>query len=191
MEAGGAMPAGSGRAQRLDPLTLPVRFPASDAGADGQIRQIELHRERVILRRAVRGMRMTVGVPVAAFLGVSIRAGEATGEASRAMTVSLEHRDRALSIPLFTAADSDEAMTVWQSWARTLDLPPLIACDDGTLLPLYPGAGQVRFCQPACRKRRRTAISKRHPRIMLRRQFGGFGAAPTVHRGEREIIARN
>ena len=57
MEAGGT--AGSGRALRLDPFALPVRFPAQDAGADGQMRQVELHRERVMVRRAVRGMRMS------------------------------------------------------------------------------------------------------------------------------------
>ena len=62
MEAGGMPPAGSGRALRLDPFALPVRFPAKDAGADGQVRQVELDRERVVLRRAVRGMRMKLGV---------------------------------------------------------------------------------------------------------------------------------
>ena len=35
MSAGGAKPAGSGRAPRLDPLALPVRFRAADARADG------------------------------------------------------------------------------------------------------------------------------------------------------------
>ena len=67
MEAGGMPPAGSARALRLDPFTLPVRYPAKDSGADGQVRQVELYRERVVLRRAVRGMRMSVGLPVSAF----------------------------------------------------------------------------------------------------------------------------
>ncbi|MES1156101.1 MAG: hypothetical protein ABUL48_06695, partial [Pseudorhodoplanes sp.] len=73
MEAGGALPAGSGRALRLDPFALPVRFPAQDAGADGQVRQVELDRDRVVLRRAVRGIRMNVGVPVSTFRGVALR----------------------------------------------------------------------------------------------------------------------
>src|SRR5437588_12071821 len=55
-EFGGAAPAGSGRALRLDPLALPVRFTASDARADERIRYVELNRERVVLRRAVRGI---------------------------------------------------------------------------------------------------------------------------------------
>ena len=49
----GINPAGSSRALRLDPLSLPVRFDAHDTRADGGVRQIELHRERVVLRRAV------------------------------------------------------------------------------------------------------------------------------------------
>ena len=64
METGG-IPAGSARALRLDPFALPVRYPAQDSGADGQVRQVELHREHVVLRRAVRGMRMKLG-PTAA-----------------------------------------------------------------------------------------------------------------------------
>ena len=45
MVLGGAKPCGSGRA-RLDPLALPVRFTANDAGADGRQRQVELDRDR-------------------------------------------------------------------------------------------------------------------------------------------------
>ncbi len=58
------MPAGSSRAVRLDPLALPVRFAAIDAAADERMRWIELDRERVVLRRAVRGIPMAIKVPV-------------------------------------------------------------------------------------------------------------------------------
>src|ERR1700680_2680800 len=70
---GGATPAGSSRAVRLDPLALPVRSTASDATADERVRWIELDRERVVLRRAVRGIAMAIKVPVNAFLGVALR----------------------------------------------------------------------------------------------------------------------
>ncbi len=43
---------GSSRALRLDPLALPARYVARDGGADGQVRNIELDRERVVLRAA-------------------------------------------------------------------------------------------------------------------------------------------
>ena len=70
MRSGGC--AGSGRALRLDPSGLPVRFFAGDAAADGQVRDVELHRERVVMRSALRGMRMALNMPVAAFDGVSL-----------------------------------------------------------------------------------------------------------------------
>ena len=65
--------AGSGRALRLDPCGLPVRFSASDAAADGRVRDVELHRERVVVRRSLHGMRMALNMPVAAFAGISLR----------------------------------------------------------------------------------------------------------------------
>ncbi len=69
----GINPAGSSRALRLDPLSLPVSFNAHDTRADGGVRQIELHRERVVLRRAIHGMRMAVNVRMRDFLGVALR----------------------------------------------------------------------------------------------------------------------
>ncbi len=84
MEAG-RLAAGSGRAgeshrvsamgapMRLDPFSLPVRFTAADEAADERLRVVDLHRERVVLRRSVRGMRMALNLPVAAFRGVAIR----------------------------------------------------------------------------------------------------------------------
>ena len=64
---------GSGRALRLDPFALPARYAARDRGADGQIRQIELDRDRVVLMRAVRGIPMKLRLPVNAFRGVTMR----------------------------------------------------------------------------------------------------------------------
>ena len=69
----GGMPAGSSRALRLDPFALPVRFAARDERADGRCREVELTRDRVVLRRAVAGMRMAVNLPVIAYRGVALR----------------------------------------------------------------------------------------------------------------------
>ena len=51
-------------ARRLDPFSLPVRFAAADAAADEHLCIVDLHRERVVLRRSVRGMRMAVNLPI-------------------------------------------------------------------------------------------------------------------------------
>src|ERR1700760_4393233 len=98
----GVNPAGSSRALRLDPLSLPVSFDAHDVRADNGIRQIELHRERVVLRRAVQGMRMAVNVRVRDFLGIALRGTD------EALMVVLLHRDPSLTIPLCVSEDADE-----------------------------------------------------------------------------------
>ena len=191
MQGGGVMPAGSSRALRLAPFALPVRFRARDAGADEQMRVVELHRERVVLRRRVRGMPMAVNLPVAAFLGVALRVIEPTDETCAAVCITLEHHDPGLSIPLFVAADGDEVVAEWQSWAQALRMPLLVVERDGALHAPFPQIGQVRAGAVSPRRRRRTAIKRRRPSILLRRRPGRAHAMSMIHRGEREIIARN
>ena len=189
MEAG-RIAAGSSRTLRLDPFSLPVRFEAADDAADEHRRVIDLHRERVVVRRSVRGMRMALNLPVAAFRGVAIRL---TGKenAPTAIAVVLEHGDPALSLPLFSSSASDDIVAEWQSWGRVLGLPLLVAERDGSLREPFARLGAVRIEAPTWRRRRRSAIARRRPTILLRRQPGKLSDSPAIHRGEREIIARN
>ena len=196
MEAG-RIAAGSGRAwacpQRLDPFSLPVRFEAADEAADGRRRVVDLHRERVVLRRSVRGMRMALNMPVAAFRGVAIRLSGATAENSTptSIAVVLEHQDPALSLALFSSPEADDIVAEWQSWGRVLGLPLLVAEGDGNLREPFARLGALRIEAPSFRRRRRTAIARRRPSRLLRRRPGKLPETPVVHRGEREIIARN
>ncbi|OAF16190.1 DUF6101 family protein [Bradyrhizobium neotropicale] len=164
----GVAPAGSSRALRLDPLSLPVRFDAHDPRADGHTRQIELHRERVVLRRAIRGMQMAVNVRVSDFTGIALRGDDA------AQTLVLVHRDPSLSIPLLVSADGDEILEAWATWSEIFALPQL---DEGTR-------------EPAPRRRRCNAIRARRPKFLMRRR-AGIARELSIHRDEREIIARN
>lgn len=203
MEAG-RFAAGSGRAElphrgnamgssrRLDPFSLPVRFAATDDAADERLRVVDLHRERVVLRRSVRGVRMALNLPVAAFRGIAIRM--VFGEAETTPTsiaVVLEHGDPALSLPLFSATDCDDIVAEWQSWGRVLGLPLLVAEADGSLREPFARVGALRVQAPSWRRRRRSAIARRRPSRLLRRRAGSLPPLPVVHRDEREIIARN
>ena len=76
------MPAGSSRRERLDPFALPLRFEQPDHAADERVRVVELHRERVILRRAVSGIKMAVNLPLAAYRGIALRIEKPTQCAS-------------------------------------------------------------------------------------------------------------
>jgi Family of unknown function (DUF6101) len=164
----GINPAGSGRALRPDPLSLPFRFDAHDIRADGGVRQVELHRERVVLRRAVLGMRMAVNVRVSDFLGIALR------ELDDAQMLILLHRDPSLTIPLCTSSDRDEIAAAWQMWSDIFALPQL---EDG----------EAR--EPAPRRRRRNAIRWRRPKFLTRRRIGDALNPASLHTGEREIIA--
>jgi hypothetical protein len=158
---------------RLDPHSLPASFVASDSRADGGVRHVEVGRERVVLRRAVQGMRMAINLRIGDFLGIALR------EIDGVPALILKHRDPSLSIPL--VADENgigDIDTAWQMWADALALPRLD--DTGTHAQ-----------KSASRRRRRSAIKWRRPSILMRRRTGGALAEMPVHRDEREIIARN
>ncbi len=156
---------------RLDPHSLPVRFEARDARADGGLRHVEISRDQVVLRRAVRGMRMAINVRVHDFLGVAVRA------ADNAHLVVLVHRDPSLSIPLLVSADPGEIDDAARNWGAALKLSLI---DEDT----------VGGSEPAPRRRRHHVIKSRRPKILMRRRNGAAFETMAVHRGEREIIAR-
>lgn len=187
MEAGGALPAGSGRSLRLDPFALPVRFPARDAGADGQMRQVELDRDRVVLRHAVHGMRMKIRLAVDAFVGITlVPAGDGS-----AASITLDHVDPALSIPLLEQASIEEASVMWRAWGRVLGLALWRRDARGDIRQVCAGRRSLQIEKDTGRRRRRSAIRKRRPSILMRRKPGRHIGLSVVRRGEREIIARN
>jgi hypothetical protein len=155
---------------RLDPLSLPLRFDALDVRADGGVRQIELHRERVVLRRAVQGMQMAVNVRVSDFLGVALRGLD------DAQMLVLVHRDPSLNIPLAVSSDSEEITSAWQMWSDIFALPQL---------------PEESPREPAVRRRRHNAIRARRPKFLVRRRAGAPLNPANIHEGECEIIARD
>jgi len=185
MRSGGC--AGSGRALRLDPFGLPVRFCAGDAAADGRVRDIELHRERVVLRRSLSGMRMALNMPVKAFDGISLELLPGEGGEPDMLAIVLEHSDPSLTLPLYLTPRPDEALAEWRAWSQVLGMPLLLAKS-------VAGSAQLehlRIERPRPRRRRRSILKKRRPSILMRRGFGKITKATPVHRGEHEIIARN
>lgn len=166
----GINPAGSSRTLRLDPLSLPLRFDAHDVRADGGVRNIELHRERVVLRRAVQGMRMAVNISVRDFLGIGLRGLD------DAQALVLVHRDPSLSVPLLVSSDAEEIASAWQMWSEIFALPQL---------------PEDKPREPAARRRRHNAIRGRRPKFLVRRRAGDLLNPANIHAGEREIIARD
>jgi hypothetical protein len=155
---------------RLDPHSLPVSFNAHDTRADGGVRRIELHRERVVVRRALHGMRMAVNVRMRDFLGVALRGID------DAQMLVLVHRDPSLTIPLCVSSDREEIASAWRMWSDIFALPQL-------------PEDQAR--EPAMRRRRHNAIRARRPKFLVRRRAGDLLNPANVHQGEHEIVARD
>lgn len=187
----GGSSAGSSRALRLDPFALPARFEACDAHADGAVREVELHRQRVVMRRSVRGMRMAFNLPVSSYRGVCIRLLPGSGLEPSQVAVVLEHEDPSLALPLYVSADGHEIAAEWRSWGDALGVPLLMCDADGKIEPVFEQVGAVRSQGVFERRRRRSVLRGRKSSMSLRRDSGQTNAHTAVHRDEREIIARN
>src|SRR5262249_54659848 len=125
----GGAPAGSGRAFRLDPFSLPVRFSAA---FDGEAHDFFLDRERAVLRRPLRsGPSVTVAVPVAAYDAVPGRMEPLGLSGGLRVIVELMHRAPDLSLPLVVANEPEDVAADWRAWGRTLNLPLLVVTEDG------------------------------------------------------------
>ena len=97
-----------------------------------------------------------------------------------------------LSLPLYRATDGTDIVAEWQSWARVLELPLLVAEPDGGLREPFARIGAVRVGTVARTAAQAHGTAQRGGR---RCRCGGapvsMPATPVVHRDEREIIARN
>jgi hypothetical protein len=175
---------GSGRVKRLDPNALPLRFITCDARADGATREVELHRERVVMRRSVSGMRMALNMPLSAFSGIALTVSQ------EGVSVVLAHRDPALALPLAAFGEAEAAYAEWHDWGRALSLPLLVE-DERGLRDAFPNLGELMIGRIRPRRRRRSPLKQRRPSILLRRRMGRALSTMAVHRDEREIIARN
>ena len=187
--SGHAPAAGSSRALRLDPLSLPVRYATEDVRADGRSRIVEIDHNRVLVMRSVSGVRMRLRIPLDGFLGVAVRILAAGESGHDAVAITLEHRDPALSVALHIAEEFDDATAEWQLWGRVLGRPLLVADIDGTLREPLKMLGALMVNEGAVRRRRRTPLRKRRPYFSARRKGFAVRLEPIVHRNEREIIA--
>jgi hypothetical protein len=131
---------------------------------------VELHRERVVLRRAVHGMQMAIKVRVRDFRGIALRSLDGV------QMLVLVHRDPSLTIPLCVTSDPDEIAAAWPMWSYIFALPQLL---------------EDKAREPTARRRRRNAIRARRPKFLVWRRGGDLLNPANIHRGEREIIARN
>ena len=184
--AGGAT-AGSGRAFRLDPFTLPVRFSAASDGGAHDLRARP--RTRRLQAAAARRAGVTVAVPVS-------RLWRRRGPHGAARTDRRHPRHRradasrpgAVRSPLIVADEPEDVAADWQAWGRALNLPLLVVAEDGTVRaparpPRRPGRRRRQAPPPPFLLRRPPPALPDPPQA---RPHGRSGAL-----AGREIIARD
>lgn len=103
--------------------------------------------------------------------------------------VRMVHDDPVNMTVLVQTEDEREAIVAWRYWSSTLKLPRLVerAPNEFHAMEWRCGALVVRM---RAARRRGSPLFARRPRRLAGREAGHDRQTP-VHRGEREIIARN
>jgi hypothetical protein len=169
--SGGAT-AGSGRAYRLDPATLPARGSRLGGAASATF---VIDVEHAVVRHEGLGHE----VPLAAYRGVAVRMDPIGSDGAVRGFVELLHADPELSVTLTISDDPAVVSNDWQAWGRALDLPLLVIGQDGSIgEPLRDVGGvQIAVAKP---RRRHSYFAKRRPRFLVRRKPGHLDAVRVV-----------
>ena len=167
-------------ARPATPEGWPLRFEAADDGADDGVRQIEI---------GVAGVAMKAARPLDAYRGLAVALLDPEGDDDGVVLV-LVHEDPALSVTLYSAPHIDDVVAEWRGWSAALGRPMLVTLADGSHQPAYAMIGRLVIGEMRARRARRGALKHRRPSVYRRRGAGRTGEL-TVHRGERELSARD
>lgn len=167
----------------------PIAFQSLDPGADNGVRLIELHRDHLVLRRRVAGMPMKLRLDLSTYEGLAVALLDPEGD-GEGVAIVLVHADPGLCVTLYSAPHIDDVVAEWRRWTADLGLPMLVTEEDGTRHPAYAMIGRLSVGTSGARRRRRGALKHRRPTVFRRRAPGRPVAGLAVHRGERELIAR-
>lgn len=168
----------------------PLLFQSLDPGADDGVRLIALWPDSVALRRRVAGLPMKIERPLSDYQGLAVALLDPEGD-DEGVAIVLVHADPALSVTLYSAPYIDDVVAEWRGWSEALSLPMLVTEADGTSRPAYPMIGRLTIAGAKTRRPRRGPLKHRRPSVYRRRAAGRPLAGLDVHRGERELIARD
>lgn len=172
------------------PEEWPLQFQSLDPGADEGVRLVTLDRAGIVLRRRVAGVPMKLERSLDAYEGLAVALLDPEGD-DDGVAIVLVHADPALSVTLYSAPHIDDVVAEWRGWSETLGLPMLVTEADGTRRPAYPMLGRLTIGGVRARRARRGPLKHRRPSVYRRRAAGRPLNGLDVHRGERELIARD
>ncbi len=146
---------------------------AADPRADGGSRLVRVGATAVTIERSLEGVRMRVGVPVAAYRGLFIAVQAPGGRA----TLSLRHDDGELDVVLGTGEPEEVARSA-RAWSHVL----------GKTVEVEEACVAMRGAYARGRKRMKPA---RRSAFGRRRKTGVAARAQRSFAAEHEIIARD
>ncbi len=152
---------------------LLLKKQAVDPRADGATRMIHVDTSGVTIERVLRGVRMRIGIPVAAYQGLFLAVRHPIGTA----TLTLRHDDTDLDVEL----GGGEAIALARkarAWGRLLDQP--VAIEEACIK-----------LQSSLERRTKRAAPSRRSRFARRRKLGRAACMATSFAHEHEIIARD
>ena len=147
---------------------------AADPRADGGCRLVRVGATAVTIERSLAGVRMRVGVPVAAYRGLFIAVQAPNGRA----TLSLRHDDCELDVVLGSGEAAEVARSA-RAWSHVL----------GKAVEVEEACVAMRGAH--ARRRKRIKPSARRSAFSRRRKPGIAASARRSFAGEHEIIARD
>lgn len=184
----GGATAGSGRAFRLDPHSLPARFSA-EIGGKAPEAAIVLDRDTALVRRQMRaGPPITFTIPVRSYSGVAVRMEPVGTDGEIRVTLELLHQEEGFCLPLLSSDNPEDVALDWQAWGHALNLPLLIVGADGRIDAPLEETGPLKVAR-AKPRRRHSFFKGRRSRFLRRRKPGAIGRTELL--AGREIIARN
>ncbi|KZK90103.1 hypothetical protein PsAD5_04536 [Pseudovibrio sp. Ad5] len=132
---------------------------------------IRIDPDKVLIRREMGGLPLTLTVPLGSYSGVGARATVSEISDELEYQVILLHRDHALSIPLYTSTDMELTADYWEAWSDVLALPLLMIDSDGTSKLARLGLNTCSNGEALPRRKLR-ALTGRRPRFLVGRETG-------------------
>lgn len=188
-----AINTGAGGANLLDPGSLPATFQSEVIRENGDeaglmYADIRIDTQSVSITRQAGPENGCIVIPVSQFSGVMVQVAPADATGKVKAKLILKHSEDRLSPVIAETSQPEDLAAVWPAWSKALDLPMLVCDPGGNIKPIEAfSATPVTGPTP---RRRMALLTGRRPRFLIRRKTGVRGAGLTVHRGEREIIAR-
>ncbi|KZL27235.1 DUF6101 family protein [Pseudovibrio sp. Ad37] len=132
---------------------------------------IRIDPDKVLIRREMGGLPLTLTVPLGSYSGVGARATVNEISDELEYQVILLRRDHALSIPLYTSTDMELTADYWEAWSDVLALPLLMIDSDGTSKLARLGLNTCSKGEALPRRKLR-ALTGRRPRFLVGRETG-------------------